>query len=440
MQEPRTYSDDVFAASYASPGNISSQEISSDRPSDSISPISQASSSLNSPLGPQVLQKLSKSLRGTLVLRKGTEFLTKHTAGSEHLWNEFRGRGAPPADEGRYGDVYLDITPPFVLYVRRPKDVRQIGGDSHWMAWNSPSAAAMQPLAEHPLYEDRYLWISASGTGLEWFTRAYWKITEARASDAERLLHEVLVSPKKVASPKRITSSAGQPNNLDQAKKRKRTDSDAAASPPRPFQPPQTFDEIPANIKDIFSMFNQATATANALMPTVDQLVSDTTRTLGQSAVQVQQLRVENDQLKSNIAAQDAALKDLQILLHGSQVACEGMNKEIASLKSNALEKEKEATAIRKDIQNELETFRQRSEAVVYENTRLKNSITQLDAASQEKLRRQEVMAAQADQQAQAKILALETKIIELESVVSTFFANVQQQVAGSLARFPRNA
>ncbi|KAJ7036849.1 hypothetical protein C8F04DRAFT_1233004 [Mycena alexandri] len=405
---------------------MSSQETTS--LSHSISPISPP---LNRPLAPHVLEKLPKSLKGsgTLTLRKGRELLRKHTAGSEHLWNEFRGRGAPPADEGRIGDVFWDITPPFVLYVRRPSDVSQTGVDSEWKAWN-PDPFTRQPLAEHPLYEDRYLWISASGTGFEWFTRAHWKgccieVMEARALE-ERLLREVLASPKKVSSPKRITSSAGQPSNSDQAKKRKRAGSDGADSPPRRLQPPQTIVDIPATNLSASQLIGPIAGSATFLA-----------------------LCFRGDQLTSNIAAQDAALGDLQMLLHRTQVACEGMTKD------NALEKEKEASVTREALQNELDRKAalrrwygfpcssclpglETEYPAVLENTRLKASITRLDAVSQEKLRHQ-AMTAQADKQARAKILGLETMIIELESVVSTCLANVQREVAGSLARFPKN-
>ncbi|KAF7330186.1 hypothetical protein MVEN_02455600 [Mycena venus] len=78
---------------------------------------------------------------------------------SRVIYYEFRGRGTPPADVGRPGDVYWDVTFPYIIYV--------VGIDG-WEAWNPQASAGVQLLARHPNFDDRYLW--TSGDGFSWLT------------------------------------------------------------------------------------------------------------------------------------------------------------------------------------------------------------------------------------------------------------------------------
>ncbi|KAJ7173944.1 hypothetical protein C8R43DRAFT_943586 [Mycena crocata] len=72
---------------------------------------------------------------------------------------EIRGFGVPQEDVGRAGDIFWDMTRPYILYVCGP------GG---WVPWNPGASSGKQALAEHPLFHDRYMWIS--GSGLTWLT------------------------------------------------------------------------------------------------------------------------------------------------------------------------------------------------------------------------------------------------------------------------------
>ncbi|KAJ7476838.1 hypothetical protein B0H11DRAFT_1301937 [Mycena galericulata] len=91
--------------------------------------------------------------------------LYRNSGVNEHLpvpFFEFRGTGAPPADVGSPGDVYIDCTPAaHALYSRSEVD---------WTRWAGPADAADTPLA-HPLFADcasaRYLWFHPA-EGVEW--------------------------------------------------------------------------------------------------------------------------------------------------------------------------------------------------------------------------------------------------------------------------------
>ncbi|KAJ7116557.1 hypothetical protein C8R44DRAFT_879923 [Mycena epipterygia] len=77
---------------------------------------------------------------------------------------ENRGSGAPPGKVGVIGDVFWD-TASFIFYVRRK---------SGWVAWNRDPTKP-RPLAIHPSYTDRYLWISNKCAGLGYFAPDYLK-------------------------------------------------------------------------------------------------------------------------------------------------------------------------------------------------------------------------------------------------------------------------
>ncbi|KAJ7156563.1 hypothetical protein C8R43DRAFT_949416 [Mycena crocata] len=78
------------------------------------------------------------------------------------IFHEFRGRGPPPDDVGQPGDIYLDVTLPFIIY---------FVGNAGWEAWNRHASQGYHALAAHPIFEDRYLWVSG-GMGLYWLAKS----------------------------------------------------------------------------------------------------------------------------------------------------------------------------------------------------------------------------------------------------------------------------
>ncbi|KAJ7770023.1 hypothetical protein B0H16DRAFT_1715651 [Mycena metata] len=102
---------------------------------------------------------LERVFRGTPKLRDRME--ASYETGSNHFVSyEFRGFGMPPMDVGHPGDVFWDVTYPYIIHVR---------GRERWAAWNPYASVGSQLLAEHPCFRDRYLWISPSG--LAWYTQ-----------------------------------------------------------------------------------------------------------------------------------------------------------------------------------------------------------------------------------------------------------------------------
>ncbi|KAJ7651126.1 hypothetical protein FB45DRAFT_889745 [Roridomyces roridus] len=69
----------------------------------------------------------------------------------------------PPSEycECNTGDVFWDVTAPYILYVRQ---------HDAWLPWNPGASFGAQLLAEHPSLQDRYLWIGT--TGPAWRFRA----------------------------------------------------------------------------------------------------------------------------------------------------------------------------------------------------------------------------------------------------------------------------
>ncbi|KAJ7913014.1 hypothetical protein B0H13DRAFT_2326776 [Mycena leptocephala] len=104
---------------------------------------------------------LERVLKGQPKLRDGMALPYEVNSSNQYTSYEFRGFGAPPADIGRPGDVFWDITFPYIIYVRR---------EELWEAWNPRASAGSQLLAEHPCFRDRYLWIASSG-GLAWLAQ-----------------------------------------------------------------------------------------------------------------------------------------------------------------------------------------------------------------------------------------------------------------------------
>ncbi|KAJ7470953.1 hypothetical protein FB451DRAFT_1399705 [Mycena latifolia] len=102
---------------------------------------------------------LKQTLKGSLKLREGLEIPYEAAAG-QIVCYEFRGIGMPPNDIGRSGDIFWDVTFPYILYFR---------GVHTWEAWNPRASEGSQLLAEHPCFRDRFLWMS--GAGLSWLAR-----------------------------------------------------------------------------------------------------------------------------------------------------------------------------------------------------------------------------------------------------------------------------
>jgi hypothetical protein len=102
---------------------------------------------------------LERVLRGTPKLREKKEHSYENSDGHA-LCYEFRGIGVPPEEIGRPGDIFWDVTSPYILYFR---------GAQTWQAWNPGASSGSQLLAEHPCLRDRYLWIS--GSGLTWLAQ-----------------------------------------------------------------------------------------------------------------------------------------------------------------------------------------------------------------------------------------------------------------------------
>ncbi|KAJ7036846.1 hypothetical protein C8F04DRAFT_1394085 [Mycena alexandri] len=355
----------------------------------------------------KIFNPKKRTLKGKVTFREDVG-VKKPTLGSERMWYEFRGRVVPPAAGGRIGDVFWDITPPFVLYVRRPSTIPN--GDPQWIPWN-PDAYKTQLLAEHPLFINRYLLIS--GTTCNWVSKENLRnngIDVRKEYALDEASQDALTLPKEVASesPRCLENTAGQSSNLDGSSKRKRSDEDEDDSG-RHLRPPQVLDDIP----QACTVFDQCitpwldtAASTNALLPTIHQLVSDQTRVLAGSAVEVGRLRVENEQLRLTIAAKDTTIGDLQ---------------------TRIVAKEKEVVTVRETLEKELEATKQRVEMIAAENSEIKSFITQLEA----KLHHEELINLEARERDNAKI-------IELQMVGSNFWSSVQSQAAGYLAQFER--
>ncbi|KAJ6615813.1 hypothetical protein B0H10DRAFT_2039154 [Mycena sp. CBHHK59/15] len=88
---------------------------------------------------------IERALRGQPKLRPGMTLPYELCADGRVLSYEFRGIGIPPNDIGRPGDIFWDTTFPYILY------------------FAATASARSRPLAQHPSFRDRYLWMSGSG-------------------------------------------------------------------------------------------------------------------------------------------------------------------------------------------------------------------------------------------------------------------------------------
>lgn len=81
---------------------------------------------------------------------------------------ELLGYGLPPSDVGNPGDIYVDRTPPCMVYVRTM---------DQWMWWDmsvkrefSDLQSTLMP--QHPILSNRYLWTTYGGSSrLSWLTK-----------------------------------------------------------------------------------------------------------------------------------------------------------------------------------------------------------------------------------------------------------------------------
>ncbi|KAJ7746282.1 hypothetical protein B0H16DRAFT_1556883, partial [Mycena metata] len=421
MSSPQDHSGD--ASVDRSPFNTPSSDYREELSIAKIPPIRIPPSSPNAPSTP-------RTMKGNLTVREAMKSSAHKpkAPGAEKNWMEFRGGDGPPSG-GDIGDVFWGTTPPFIFYVRRPNP----DGDLQWTPWN-PDPSKAQLLATHPLLENRYLWISGTTSlSCNWVTSGSLRNKGINVVkymwDQWTSPQDALTLPKDVASesPRRLENLAGQSNNSDGSMKRKRSydDEDEQGRPMRP----QVLDDIPQaltqmasiysqNVAQVQALFTQTAASTNALLPAIRHIVSEERRVLAGSAVEVGQLRVENEQLKLAIAAKDATIQELQ---------------------TRTATREKEAVTVRETLGKELEAAKQRVEmstnallrifrilifVVAAENSEI---ITQLEA----KLHHEELANLEARERYDAKI-------IEFQRVSSDFASSIQSQFAGHFAQLER--
>ncbi|KAJ7077233.1 hypothetical protein C8R44DRAFT_826243 [Mycena epipterygia] len=107
---------------------------------------------------------IQRNLEGkpSLLPGKAQPYDTRTRSGKV-IFYEFRGIGIPPEDVGRPGDVYWDVTLPYIVYVCFTAN--------HWTPWNKYASSGSQLLAKHPCFKDRLLWIPyKTGPGLSWLS------------------------------------------------------------------------------------------------------------------------------------------------------------------------------------------------------------------------------------------------------------------------------
>jgi hypothetical protein len=142
---------------------------------------------------------------------------------------EFRGRGIVPADIGRLGDVYWDVTFPYIIYF--------VGIDG-WKPWNPQASEGSQKLARHPVFDDRYLWISDDG--FSWLTQKSLSnsLVRVRTHVAQTLDQELLAALLQF-SPTTATLALDLEENRrrDEAEaQRRRLNGVPLSQPPKPIQ------------------------------------------------------------------------------------------------------------------------------------------------------------------------------------------------------------
>ncbi|KAJ7470800.1 hypothetical protein FB451DRAFT_321790 [Mycena latifolia] len=106
------------------------------------------------------LIKIRRRLLGVPKLLPGRNHPYENIDSEIVTFYELRGRGTPPEDVGHPGDIYWDVTFPFILYFR---------GIEAWQPWNEHADIGSQFLARHPNVAGRYMWFSRA-RGFNWLT------------------------------------------------------------------------------------------------------------------------------------------------------------------------------------------------------------------------------------------------------------------------------
>ncbi|KAJ6488179.1 hypothetical protein C8R47DRAFT_510166 [Mycena vitilis] len=373
------------------------------------------------------------NMRGHLKLRAGKQHLNipVNPTGDLVGYKEFRERGPPPPGIGQVGDVYLD-TAGSVFYARytgvgdgapyRSTDpcsasvnpaVGSNGSGEQWRAWRDDSSKP-QPLVEHPLYDDRYLWFGGKSGGLGWFASQSLNgrdvgLRSASLSDEDREHLASLVDPAVISAMRRL----GQPSPKRKgtalapafATKRRRTQSPEHSKVSRPdvrSVGDKQFTEIPNAMEGILSTVrrplnearkasdvaqeaaNQAREAANRAqeaanriqeavqeaqgmvqqaqdthIPIAKMLVEDEVKRLASAGVEVKELRIDNAKLQTELATKNEAMANMQKLLDSNrektqlQIFC---LKEDVAAKIKAVDNDREG--IRKELAAEKQRFR----------------------------------------------------------------------------------
>ncbi|KAJ7671448.1 hypothetical protein DFH06DRAFT_1366364 [Mycena polygramma] len=125
------------------------------------------------------------------------------------IFYEFRGRGPPPGDIGRPGDVYWDVTFPCIIY---------FVGTGGWEAWNPQASDGSQLLARNPNFANRYLWTSRHHHGFSWLTKeslakSLLKTSEPQSINQDKLKHFLHFSPSTMSASLALNVADNQTRN-----------------------------------------------------------------------------------------------------------------------------------------------------------------------------------------------------------------------------------
>ncbi|KAJ6483798.1 hypothetical protein C8R47DRAFT_561081 [Mycena vitilis] len=157
------------------------------------------------------LVTIQRTLRGSLHLLPYKDLPYAITApdSPKVVFYEFRGRGPPPGDIGRPGDIYWDVTFPYIIYF--------VGNDG-WKAWNPQASDASQLLARNPNFANRYLWTSRNHHGFSWLTKeslakSLVKTNEPQSIDQEKLKHFLHFSPRTMTASLALNVADNQARN-----------------------------------------------------------------------------------------------------------------------------------------------------------------------------------------------------------------------------------
>ncbi|KAJ7163888.1 hypothetical protein C8R43DRAFT_989101 [Mycena crocata] len=240
---------------------------------------------------------LRRTLKGDLPSRaaEGTASSLRGTID----FQEIRSRGPPPATiMGRPGDIYWDLTPPFLIYVREAT------------CW-SPSDL----LVKHPNFEERYLWISNTMTykGLGWFTAQHLRnqnidlVPRPLDGYSRKILGGFF---DEVANPR----SNGSPARASKRERESESDSESMDLPMKllRLEPPTLLSEIPTTIDAIVASYHELGRRLRTVQPAVHDVVSERLQRTAHVVNEMQQLRTQNHELIQDAAVKvrDVAMKD----------------------------------------------------------------------------------------------------------------------------------